>query len=332
MACKISNIAVYLPENVLTNEEIAAVSENLTAEKIEKKLGIQKRHIAANNETALDLAFNACDSLLKNYDKNSIDFLVLCTQSPDYFLPTSACILQNRLDLPKNIGAFDFNLGCSGFIYGLSIAKGFINSEIANKMLLVMTDTYSKHLHKNDLSNRTIFGDAASACIIEKAENEHIHHFVLGTDGSGANQLIVPNGCLRNPFNPNEKEITDESGNVRTNNNLYMNGPEIFNFTIDTVPNLVEQTLKKNQLNASDIDYYIFHQANKYILEYLRKKIGIAEEKFYNNLLDTGNTVSSTIPIAISNLLQSGKIKEGNKLLLCGFGVGLSWGSVIVDL
>lgn len=331
MACKISDISVYLPKQTLTNEDIERDYNNWSAAKIEKKLGIKTRHIASKDETALDLAFHACSQLLKNVKKEEIDLLVLCTQSPDYFLPSSSCILQNRLNLPKTTGAFDFNLGCSGFVYGLSIAKGFINSGIANKVLLVMTETYSKHLHPKDISNRTIFGDAATASLIEKTEDEHIHQFCLGTDGSGAKELIVPNGCFRNNYNPNEVEQSDESGNIRTANHLFMNGPEIFNFTIETVPVLINDTLKKNGLVMEQIDYFVFHQANKYILEYLRKKIGIPEEKFYNNLLETGNTVSSTIPIAISELRKNNKLISINRIMLCGFGVGLSWGAVVVD-
>ncbi|HBS88894.1 MAG: 3-oxoacyl-ACP synthase [Bacteroidetes bacterium GWF2_38_335] len=330
MGCKIHSIEYYLPENVLTNEDIGRMHPEWSAGKIEKKLGIRKRHIVAENETALDLALKAGEKILKDYDRSKIDFVMLCTQSPDYFLPTSACILQDKLGLKKTCGAFDFNLGCSGYVYGLAIVKGLIAAGIARSVLLIMSETYSRHMHPGDISNRSIFGDAASATIIEYSDKEHILEFDLGTDGSGMNNLIVPNGCFRNPCTPNAPIITDDSGNIRTDNNLYMNGPEIFNFTIDSVPVVIENVLRKNKTEKSLIDHFILHQANKYMLGYLMKKMDLPEDKFYNNLLDTGNTVSSTIPIALKNLHDENKIKSGDKLLLCGFGVGYSWGGAVI--
>jgi len=280
------------------------------------------------------LALRASQKVLKNYNKDKIDLLMLCTQSPDYYLPTSACILQDKLGLKTNIGAFDYNLGCSGFIYGLALAKGLIFSNIATNILLITSETYTKHIHPKDKSNRTIFGDAATAVIIEKSEEEeeHIGEFVLGTDGSGYKNLIVPNGGLRNRYDVNAKEIDNNSGSISTDNNLYMNGPEIFNFTIKAVPKVVSETLKKNNITLNEVDYIIFHQANKYMNEYLRKKINIPKDKFYLNLLHTGNTVSATIPIAIKDALDNKLIKRGDKVLLVGFGVGYSWGGTIITI
>jgi 3-oxoacyl-[acyl-carrier-protein] synthase-3 len=204
------------------------------------------------------------------------------------------------------------------------------NSNITTNILLITSETYTKHIHPKDKSNRTIFGDAAAAIIIEKSEKEQIGEFVLGTDGSGYKNLIVPNGGLRNRYNPSAQEIDDGSGSIRTDNNLYMNGPEIFNFTIKAVPKVVSETLAKNNITLDDLDYVIFHQANKYMNEYLRKKINIPKDKFYLNLLHTGNTVSVTIPIAIKDCLDNNIIKKGDKVLLVGFGVGYSWGGTIV--
>jgi 3-oxoacyl-[acyl-carrier-protein] synthase-3 len=212
------------------------------------------------------------------------------------------------------------------------MAKSFINSGIASNVLLITSETYSKHIHPKDLALRTIFGDAAAAIIIEKTDEEHIFEFVLGTDGKGMNNLIVPNGCLRNAHKPEAEEKISEAGDVYTDNNLFMNGPEIFNFTIEAVPLAVNKCLNKNNLTLDDIDYTIFHQANKYMIDYLRKKMGILKEKFYDNMLLTGNTVSATIPIAFSDALTNGKIVRGNKVLLCGFGVGYSWGAVVVKV
>jgi len=293
------------------------------ADKILAKVGIKNRHIVSENETALDLAYYAAEKVLKNYDRKSVDFLLLCTQSPDYFLPTSACILQDRLKLRKNIGAFDYNLGCSGYIYGLALAKSLINSNLASTVLLIMAETYSCHIHPSDKSNRSIFGDGAAASIIVSSEKEKIHEFELGTDGNGRDNLIVKRGGMRNRGNDCHGKIEDY---------LFMDGPEIFNFTLDIVPELVEKVLLKNNESLGSINFCIFHQANKFILEYLMKKIKIDPSKFYNNMLEAGNTVSATIPIALKDCLELKKIKPGDKILLVGFGVGYSWGATIITI
>lgn len=332
MNARIKKITYYLPDKILSNDDLYREFSNYEPEKIESKIGIRNRHIASENETALDLAQKASEKVLEGYDKSKIDFLILCTQSPDYYLPTSACILQDKLGLQTTTGAFDFNLGCSGFIYGLAICKGLVNAGIANNILLVMSEIYTKHINQKDYADRSIFGDGAAAIIIDKSEDEHIFEFVLGTDGKGMNNLIIPNGGMRNRYNPNAEINTDESGNARTDNDIYMNGPEIFNFTIKAIPSLINQTLEKNNLKFEDIDYFIFHQANKYMLDYLRKKIKIPAEKFYSNMLETGNTVSATIPIALKECLESGSLKTGDKVLLCGFGVGYSYGATIIKI
>lgn len=332
MGAFIRKIEYYLPRSLLTNRKLENEFPEWNAEKIEKKTGIRKRHIVKDNETALDLGFKAAEKVLQNYDKEKIDFLLFCTQSPDYYLPTGACILQDKLSLRTDIGAFDYNLGCSGFVYGLAIAKSFIKSRMANNVLLITSETYTKHIHPKDKSNKTIFGDGAAATIIEKSEITGISEFSLGTDGGGYKNLIVPNGGLRNRYNINAKEIDDGSGSIRTENNLYMNGYEIFNFIIKAVPTVVNQCLEKNKTSLAEIDYVIFHQANKYMIEYLRKKIKIPNEKFYVNILNTGNTVSSTIPIALKDCLDNNIVKEGNKVLLVGYGVGYSWGATIINI
>lgn len=332
MGSVINTISYFLPKNILSNNDLEKHFPDWDSSKIENKVGIRERHVVAENETALDLAFQACDKLLKNFNKENIDFLLLCTQSPDYFLPTSACILQHKLGLRTNIGAFDFNLGCSGYIYGLAIAKSLICSNVAKNVLLVTSETYSKHFHYNDKANKSIFGDAAAATLISASDTNKIFNFVLGTDGSGKDNLIVCNGGMRNKPEQKPVEWTDEAGNFRSNNYLFMNGPEIFNFTIENIPPVFDQILKKNNILCDSIDYVIFHQANKYMLDYLRKKINIPKEKFHNDMLLTGNTVSATIPIALKNCIDDKIVKEGDKLLLLGFGVGYSWGGTIIEI
>jgi 3-oxoacyl-[acyl-carrier-protein] synthase-3 len=332
MGAKISKIATYLPSKILSNNELAKEFGKWEPEKIETKIGIRERHITAENETAGDIAYMAAEILLQDYDKDKIDMLILCTQSPDHFLPTTACILQDKLKLRTTIGAFDFNLGCSGYIYGLAIAKSLINSNMSNSVLLIMAETYSKHIHPKDLANRTIFGDGAAATLIEKNPKEKIHEFILGTDGKGKNNLIVLNGCFRSGRKENIEEKTNDAGDIFTDNHLYMNGPDIFTFTIEAVPKAVGLCLEKNKMTLNEINYVIFHQANKYMIDYLRKKIGIPKEKFYSNMLLTGNTVSATIPIALADSLKYRSLKSGDKVLLCGFGVGYSWGAVIIEI
>lgn len=332
MGSRLSKIEYHLPKKILSNKDLEKEFREWDAEKIEKKVGVRERHIVDEHETALDIGLKVAKTVLSDYDKNKIDFLLFCTQSPDYYLPSGACIIQDTLGLRTDIGAFDFNLGCSGFIYGLAMAKSFIQTGIANNVLLITSETYSKHIHPKDKSNKTIFGDGAAATIIEKSDIEGILKFSLGTDGRGYKNLIVPNGGLRNVYDIKAKEMDDGSGSIRSNNNLYMNGPEIFNFTIEAVPVVVDQCLAKNQTNLKEIDYVIFHQANKFMIEYLRKKIKIPKNKFYNNLLFTGNTISATIPIALKNSLDSKMVKTGDKVLLVGYGVGYSWGATIIRI
>ena len=335
MGSKISIIRSYFPQQVISNEELVALGSALTSEKIETKLGIKQRHVTSQGETSLDLAYNAALRVIEEVGRDKIDFIVLCTQSPDYFLPTSACILQDKLGLGINVGAFDFNLGCSGFVYGLGICKGFISAGIAKSILLVTSETYTKFINPKDISNRSIFGDGAAATLVEYSETEHIHEFRLGTDGKGYDNLIVKAGGFRQPIeqgSANKEEVEKDENLVLGEANLYMNGPEIFNFTIASIPNLVNDCLQKNSIQLEEVDYFIFHQANKYMLEYLRNKCKISPEKFYINMSSTGNTVSATIPIALENAMNNGLIKTGDKVMLCGFGVGYSWGATLITI
>jgi len=335
----IKGISYYLPEKVIANEQLASEFPEWTVDKIADKIGIKNRHIAAECETALDMAVAASEKLFDEYniDKTTIDFILLCTQSPDYFLPASACIVQNKLNLPTNCGALDFNQGCSGFVYGLSLAKGLICAGIAKNVLLITSETYSKYIHLKDKGNRTIFADAAAATLVSTDARTsrstsgfaEIRNFSLGTDGKGANNLIVKSGALRQPIKTG-MVIIDDAGNPISDDHLYMNGSEIFTFTLEAVPQLVEDTLIKNDMKKEDINLFVFHQANKYMMEFLRKKIKIDTSKFYYCLENFGNTVSSTIPIALKEASKDCSIKKGDKVLIAGFGVGYSWGGTVL--
>jgi len=329
MSAFIKAISYYLPEQIVTNEDLVKEFPEWTVEKVAGKVGVSERHVVAVNETASDIATQAAEKLFAEHgiDRSSVDFVLFCTQSSDYYLPTSACLIQNRLGLPTSCGALDFNLGCSGFVYGLSLAKGLLAGGIAKNVLLLTAETYSKHIHPKDKGNRTIFGDAAAATLISTDGFVSIEDFTLGTDGRGAENLIVRKGGLRQP-NALGDLVFDESRNPTSSDYLYMNGGEIFNFTAEAVPVMVEQVLAKNQLSKDDIELFVFHQANKYMMNYLRKLIDIEPEKFYFFLEKVGNTVSSTIPIALYEAQKEGKLK-GN-ILIAGFGVGYSWGATVL--
>ena len=331
MKSYIKAISYYLPERVVTNEDLVKDFPEWTAEKVAGKVGVSQRHIAAENETASDMATKSAEKLFSEHDidRSTIDFVLLCTQSSDYYLPTSACLIQNRLGLSTSCGALDFNLGCSGFVYGLSLAKGLIAGGIAKNILLLTAETYSKHIHTKDKGNRTIFGDASAATLVSTDGFASVEDFCLGTDGRGAENLIVKKGGLRQPNAVGDLTF-DEAGNPTSSDYLFMNGGEIFNFTSEAVPVLVENVLKKNQLKQDDIQLFVFHQANKYMMNYLRKLIDIEPEKFYFYLENVGNTVSSTIPIALYEAQKEEKLK-GN-ILIAGFGVGYSWGATVLKI
>jgi 3-oxoacyl-[acyl-carrier-protein] synthase-3 len=298
-------------------------------DKIAKKVGVNQRHVVFKDQCASDIAEQAARKLFaeSGIDKSCVDFVLLCTQSPDYFLPTTACLLQERLGLSTHCGALDFNMGCSGFVYGLALSKGLVESCIAKNVLLITAETYSKHFHHRDKGNRTIFGDAASATLVSTEGFAEIKEFDLGTDGTGANNLIVKSGAMRHREKFEDISF-DKSGNPVSSDHLYMNGSEIFNFTLETVPELVDNVIEKNGLNNDSVDLYVFHQANKYMLDCLFDLMEIEEGKAFVYMSEVGNTVSSTIPIALCEAKKEHKL-VGN-VLIAGFGVGYSWGGCIL--
>ena len=327
----IKAISYYLPKRVLSNDELLTLFPEWNSDKVAEKVGVQSRHLAAEGETPGDMAEKAARQLFYEHkiQPEEIDFVLLCTQSPDYFLPSTACILQDKLGLPTRCGAFDFNLGCSGCVYGLAVAKGLISAGIARNVLLLTAETYTKYLHPDDKSNRSIFGDGAAACLVSTSGVAEIREFALGTDGSGADHLIIKTGAARSK-RPSGFADTDDDGHTRHDDYLYMNGTAIFNFTLEAVPSMIQDILKSNNLEQSQIDYYVFHQANKFMLTTIRKVCRLPKDKFYNNLQTTGNTVSSTIMIALKDCLDSNTISQGMHVMIAGFGVGLSYGGCIL--
>lgn len=298
MAYLNSTIGTYLPKNILSNEEISERFPEWPAEKILSKIGISERHIA-KGEDILDMAEKACNDLFAklNFNKSKVDYLILVTSSPRYALPTSACILQNLIGLSNNTGAIDINLGCSGYVYGVELANALIESKTKNNILLVTSETYSKYIDSSDKGNLSLFGDGSTCTLITSNPLEscwEIGKTQSGTDGSGYEKLIVKD------------------------QKLFMDGKSVFEFTASVVVNELKKFIYNlDQKTPKD---FIFHQANEFMLHYMRKKLGILENQFLIDFKDKGNTVSSTIPFVINS-----KGVISNETVLAGFGVGLSW-------
>lgn len=333
---KIADLAGYLPPKVLDNDELAALYPSWSADKIFEKTGIRRRHVAGEDETAGDLAFAAARALFARgtIAPEDVDFVILCTQAPDYILPTTACLLQDRLGISTSAGALDVNLGCSGFVYCLSLAKGLIESGSAKCVLVLTADTYSKYIHPLDKSVRTLFGDAAAATAVVAcdAEQPQIGPFVFGTDGSGANNLIVEAGGARTPRSAETAvEQSDDSGNVRSRDNLYMAGAKIMAFSLSEVPRAAAALMDKSHTSTEAIDYFVLHQANRFMLEALRKKLKVSEAQFPIHVEECGNTVSSTIPLTLAAMRDNGCFDTEKKLMLIGFGVGYSWAACLLN-
>lgn len=335
MNAYIKATSYYLPEKIYSNEdffnrfpEAAGGRENLL------KTGVKTRHIINGNETASDLAVKAAEVFFKEHSvtREEIDFLMFCSLEFDYYTPTTACVIQERLGLPIHCGALDFNLGCSGFVYGLSLAKGMIESNGIKNVLLLTSSALTKKFHPGDKSSLFVFGDGAAATLISGREEKGIGSFVFGTDGKGKNKIIVKDGGARNPINDSSAiDVTDEYGNTTNPSTFYMNGTSVFVFALKTVPQMIKDLLAKENKTLEDIDLFIFHQANLFLIQSIANKMGIPQDKIFN-YMEHGNTVASTIPIALHEAVKSGKAKKGDTILVAGFGVGLSWAANIFKL
>ncbi len=337
MKAFIKAISYYLPETTFSNKDYFVQFPEALENKNLHKLGIENRHIVDKEETASDLAVKSALKLFEehNITREDIDFILFCAQEFDYYTPTTACTIQSRLNLKTECGALDFNLGCSGFVYGLSIAKGLIESCSCKNVLLLTSSTLTKTFHPKDKNSKYIFGDGAAATLISDSnENENkIKEFVFGTDGKRFDKIIIKDGGARNKITSNsEIDFEDEFGNITNDAHFFMNGTSIFNFGLRTVPELIEKTMSKNGQTIDSIDFFLLHQTNKFMNDTIRKKVNIPEEKFIEYLKVCGNTVSSTIPIALAEAIKNGQIKKGQSVLLAAFGTGLSWGGTIIKI
>lgn len=324
-------IEYYLPEKIVNNHELEKLHPNWDMEKIFVKTGVKSRHIANENETAFDISIRAVEKLFsKNeIDKRKIDGIIFCTQSPDFIMPSNAFLIHKHFCFGTNVWAFDINLACSGFVYGISIVRGMIQSGMGKNILLITSDTYSKYINENDRSTRVLFGDGGAATVIGESFGSELIDVILETSGSNYDSFYIPAGGCRMPNSDKTKLTEDVNGNVRTFENIHMNGFAVWKFISRTVPNQINELLKRNNTKIEEIDFFAFHQASLLTLDSLIKTLNISKPVF-SNLENKGNLVSSSIPILLKEAMDSKKLNRGDLVLLSGFGVGLSWGSFLI--
>jgi len=330
----IEQIACYFPETILSNEEMGQLFPGFKVQELTRLTGVTSRHVTKPDETSVDMGVKAVKHLFDHHsmDMADIGYVLFCSAGGDYITPPSACILHERVGLPPQCGALDFNQGCTGFLYGLSLADSLIGAGRAKKVLLVTAEAITKTLHEKDKANRAIFGDAGAATLISaRPDTTLAGDFVFGTDGSKHEHIIIREGRERFPITEfSNGDFIDAQGNVRNHRNFFMNGSEVFNFSVAKAPELVNELLGRYGLRMDQIDFFVFHQANRIILESIGRKLKIPENKLVIEIGTTGNTVSSTIPIALHAMERKGKLKRGMTIMLAGFGVGFSWGGTIV--
>jgi 3-oxoacyl-[acyl-carrier-protein] synthase III len=329
----IQDIACHLPEAVLSNEQLRNENPDWDMNRVESRAGVVRRHIAADGETSLDLAVVACERLFAANAslKDCVDAIVFCTQSPDHILPGNACLLHGRLDLPESVLALDISLACSGYVYGLAVVEGLLRSGRSKNALLVNSETYSKYIHQRDRSAKVLFGDGAAASwICEREDVIGLRDIELATCGKKYDSFFVPAGGCRLPHcEATAKPVTDESGNVCTLDHIHMDGMGVLNFVNSRVPAQIKRLLERNGLTAADVDLFVFHQASKMATDSLTRLLRIAPDRVFLNLRDVGNTVSASIPIALKDAMIAGRCPPGSKVVLCGFGAGLSWATAL---
>ena len=334
MSLIIKSIEYYLPDNIVTNEDLQKENPDWNLDKVAEKSGVYQRHIAGENETAYDLSVKACAKLFQTNDKNNIDGIIYCTQSPDYIMPSNSFLLHKHFGLKDEIFAYDFNHACTGYIYCLAMANAFVKAGMAREILLINADTYSKYINPKDRSTRVLFGDGAAATIVKKSGRKRgIIDIDLGSSGSGYNKFWIPAGGLRLPKSDSTSvEIEDERGNIRAQNDIEMDGFGVWSFINSVAPKQIESLLMRNNVEKTDVDQFVFHQASKMTLESIMRLMKLNDEHVFNNIQNIGNTVSSSIPIALKDALDRNEIEIESTLILSGFGVGISYGAILMEL
>jgi 3-oxoacyl-[acyl-carrier-protein] synthase III len=332
---RIAGIAAAVPEGEATRIDDVRVFGEEDARRIFKNTGVKRRRVTHNGLCTSDLCLAAAERLLATLDwgKESIDALVFVSQSPDYLCPATACVLQHRLGLPSSCAAFDVNLGCSGYVYGLFVLGSFFAGGGFRRALLLVGDTASRTSAPLDRSVAPLFGDAGAATALECADAGYAMDFVLGTNGAGARHLMTPAGGFRTPRGPTTAEVTErEGGNRRSDEHTYMNGAEVFTFTLSAIPPLIDETLALREWRRDEVDAYVFHQASTFMLKNLQRACALPAERFVIGLEEYGNTSSASIPLAIVDRLRGRLSTRAEKLVLAGYGVGWSWAAVALEL
>lgn len=325
-------IEYCLPDNVVSNNDLEKLHPDWDMEKIYNKTGVKRRHIADVGETSFDLSILAVEKLFlnNNITQDEIDGIIFCTQSPDYIMPSNAFLIHKHFAFKNNVWAFDINLACSGFIYGLSIIRGMIYSGLGKNVLLITADTYSKYINKEDRSTSVLFGDGAAATLVGAFQNSSIIDIKLSTSGNEFDSFYIPSGGCRTPHSELTKiPIRDHSGNMKSLNDIHMNGFAVWKFISRTVPLQIQDILSKHCISVEDINFFGFHQASKMTLDSLIKAIGI-KKPVYSNIENKGNLVSASIPVLLKDAIDNNQLKRGELVLLSGFGVGLSWGTILL--
>lgn len=330
----LSGLSACVPKQIQENVDFSGFSSKEEADKFILTTGVKCRRVADEHTTTADLCFEAAENLIKDlaWNKEDIDCLIFVSQTPDYILPATSCVLQHKLGLTKDCYALDISLGCSGWVYGLSVISNLMSTGNFKKGLLLCGDVLSKINSPKDKSSYPLFADAGTATALEYKQDAPNMYFSMSTDGSGYQAIIILDGAARNKTTAESlKEIKIEEGIHRTSLDIALNGMDVFAFGISKAPESVNKLTEHFNLDKDTIDYFLFHQANLFMNEKIRKKLKLPEDKVPYSLSEFGNTSSATIPLTmISNLSQHLKT-EKLKLLACGFGVGLSWGSVYFE-
>lgn len=330
---RLEAVAVHLPEHVETNAELHRLFPEWNVLEAARHTGVEQRHLSAPDETALDLAEQACLRLFGDQPqlKEALDLVLFCTQTPDHRLPSNACLLHGRLGLHSRVGALDINLACSGFTYSLILANGLIESGTARNILLVTADTYTKLIGKQDRSTRLLFSDGAAATWITRSEGtSRVLGSGWGSDGALYQAFCVPGGAARLPTPPEPLELLTDGLNLRTRDQIQMDGKGMLRFTSLTLPQHLQELLSAHGLTLEDVPHFLFHQASAMVLDGLRSRLHLDEARVHRNLAMTGNTVSASLPILLHDTLAQSGIQRGETVLLSGFGAGLSWASVLL--
>jgi 3-oxoacyl-[acyl-carrier-protein] synthase-3 len=328
------SIACALPERELSNAELERENPGWEMARVVERAGVRARHVAAPDETAFDLSARACELLAADIALDRIDALVYCTQTPDHPLPGNAHLLHRHLGLGDKVLAFDYNLACSGYPYGLAFADSFIRGGLASEVLLVTADTYSKRIHPGDRSARVLFGDGATVTHVSGVEEGggRIVACELCTRGSAFEAFYVPAGGARRPIDDDTGgETADRNGNVRSAESIHMDGVGVWAFVTTTLPTHIAKFLARRSLSLDDVDLFVFHQASRLVLDSLTRNLALEPGKVFVHMEEVGNLVSASIPFALKAALDGGAIAPGDRVLLSGYGAGMSYGSVLVE-